>query len=159
MSGPTTPNPDSFLMVDENSDDSGKGISKGASSEERAEVEGLLVFATDPSPGLNPTNSVRNSAQRNDMERDRGSWTSWDLDDLMTTDGRLDVDAVSAVLGLSATREDDAWSLEARSVHSSDRMDDLDLEEQERIESSLESLVRQPGSQLYPIIEEEDDTW
>lgn len=151
VSGPTTPNPDSFLTADEGSGHSAKSGGKGASSEEREEVEGLLVFGANLNSGLSALNA---SAEPKEQERERGSWTSWDLDDLMTNDGKLDVDAVSAVLGLGVAQEDDAWSLEARSVHSLDRMDGVD----EQLESSLESLIRQPGSQLYPIIEEEDDT-
>jgi hypothetical protein len=113
----------------------------------------------------------------------RSESLEWDLDDLVTADGRLDVDAVSAALGLVVStspelgdvldgdsergdgemeegEEGDDWSIEARSVASEREREGIDEEEEQRaadIESSLESLVRQPGSQLWPIIEEDDD--
>ena len=152
FSGPTTPNPDSFSLS-EGSSGEAKNSHQCTSSEDREEVEGLVLAVDSTSGSGNSNGSKAAPPTQNEQQADRKSWQSWDLDDLMTTDGRLDVDAVSAALGLGATREDDAWSLEARSVHSVERSDDVD----EQLESSIESLIRQPGSQLYPIIEEEDD--
>lgn len=162
----------------------GAYTAKGTSSEE---VEGLLVFdvgtnSSASSAGASKASShssraTAGSAQSRGASSAGGSkgksrsktesWASLDLDALMASDGRLDVDAVSAALGLAArlsrsssldaSAEDDAddFSIEARSVRSAadelgarDAADDAD-------DASGDSLVRPHGSQLYPIIEED----
>lgn len=159
VSGPSTPNPDEFGVS--GSED---GAGKGASSEE---VEGMLVFdvgsAASSSLGSSGKGSTGKESEKSGKLRQAKaeSWTSWDLDDLMTMDGRLDVDAVSAALGLGAAAdgendgEGDDYSFEARSVNGNENGDEDDADNEE-LENSIESLVRQPGSQLYPIIEEDD---
>ncbi|GJE95798.1 hypothetical protein PsYK624_119860 [Phanerochaete sordida] len=187
VSGPSTPNPDEFGVNTSGERDAAKGTSS-------EEVEGLLVFDVGPgssassagaskassrsSRGTGTSGSVKSRATAasgtSGASRRRSkpeSWASLDIGELIASDGKLDVDAVSAALGLSARLSrsssldvdaDDDFSIEARSVRSLladdepargvDADEEFDVEEQE---NSAESFVRPHGSQLYPIIEED----
>lgn len=195
VSGPSTPNPDEF-GVNSSSEGDGAYAAKGTSSEE---VEGMLVFdvgttsgsTTASSTGASKassrssqaasgrvgaeTGSAHASGSAGSKSRSRNkaeSWASWNLDDLMASDGKLDVDAITAALGLSARLsrsssmmdasgegDGDDFSIEARSIRSANEDAEGNAEgrgdREDEKETSVDSLVRQHGSQLYPIIEED----
>ncbi|EKM52585.1 uncharacterized protein PHACADRAFT_261104 [Phanerochaete carnosa HHB-10118-sp] len=186
VSGPSTPNPDEFGVNTSSEREAAYAI-KGASSEE---VEGMLVFEGGTSSAQSSSGGSKASSQSSragvasakltstdgsNESKNKGkskAECSWELDDLMASDGKLDLDAVTAALGLSARLsrgssmyasgegDEDDFSIEARSVPSADEDGDevagdkKGTEKQEK-ETSVDSLVRQHGSQLYPIIEED----
>lgn len=87
------------------------------------------------------------------------SRASWDLSDLVR-DGQLDVDAVSAVLGLGLTIEADMSCSPniGRSPSESDISDQSSMGWGHACETSGMSLpMRIPGEQLYAIPEETED--